>query len=66
MDPHVVEAAIKATRTARDNSAQAAHKARSIGIPTMGTELDQLAAAYDRLLANLLYLEDELRRAAGD
>lgn len=66
MDPHVLEAAIKATRTARDNSAQAAQKARAIGIPTMGTELDLLAAAYDRLLANLLYLQNELRNDAAD
>lgn len=66
MDEQVVQAAINATRTARDNSARAAQKARSIGIPTMGTELDLLAAAYDRLLANLLYLQDEMRRPAGD
>lgn len=66
MDEQVVEAAITATRTARDNSARAAQKARAIGIPTMGTELDVLAAAYDRLLANLLYLQDELRRANRD
>lgn len=66
MDPQVLEAAIRATRTARDNSAQAAQKARAIGIPTMGTELDTLAAAYDRLLANLLYLQDELRYDVGN
>jgi len=61
MDLFTLDSAIIATRTARDNSARAAQKARTVGIPTMGDELDLLAASYDRLLANLLYLKRDLQ-----
>lgn len=57
--------AIEATRAARDRSAHAAEKAAAVGIPTMSTELNELAAAYDRLLANLLYLERTMRDGPG-
>ena len=52
-----LDAAIKATRTARDRSATAANKAELLGIPTLASELASLAASYDRLLANLLYVQ---------
>ena len=52
-----LDAAITATRAARDRSAQAAVKADLLGIPTLGAELASLAASYDRLLANLLYVQ---------
>jgi hypothetical protein len=52
-----LDAAINATRTARDNSARAGEKAELLGIPTLASELNALAASYDRLLANLLYVQ---------
>ncbi len=57
MDSFNLESTIIATRTARDNAARAAQKARTVGIPTMGEECDLLAASYDRLLSELLALQ---------
>lgn len=53
-------AAIHSTRNARDRSARAAQKAGALGIPTLKTELDELAARYDRLLASLLQLNKSM------
>jgi hypothetical protein len=48
---------IESTRTARDRSAEAGRKAALLGIPTLADDLDRLAATYDKLLAQLLYLQ---------
>jgi hypothetical protein len=52
-----LDAAIAATRKARDNSARAGQLAIASRLPILGDELNQLAADYDRLLANLLYVQ---------
>lgn len=66
MEPESLEAAITATRSARDNAARTAERARALGIPTLGADLDLLAASYDFLLAKLLQLRDELRQLQDD
>ena len=55
-----VDAAIESTRQARDSAAQGALRARSLGIPTLGDQLDDLAASHDRLLAVLLRMQKAL------
>jgi len=52
-----LEAAIAATRKARDNSARAGQLALASSLPILGHELNALAADYDKLLANLLYVQ---------
>lgn len=52
-----LDAAIAATRKARDNSARAGQLALASSLPILGHELNCLAADYDRLLANLLYVQ---------
>lgn len=56
MDQKKLQSTIESTRRARDNSARAAAVARKLAIPTLGDQLDELAAAYDKLLADLLAL----------
>jgi hypothetical protein len=52
-----MDAAIAATRKARDNSARAGQLALASNLPILGDELNCLAADYDKLLANLLYVQ---------
>lgn len=52
-----MDAAIAATRKARDNSARAGQLALASNLPILGHELNCLAADYDKLLANLLYVQ---------
>ena len=52
-----LDAAIAATRKARDNSARAGQLALAANLRILGDELNCLAADYDKLLANLLYVQ---------
>lgn len=60
------EPAIQSTRKARDNAAHAARVAGTLGIPSLQEQLDQLAASYDKLLADLLALQSDMRLQADE
>jgi hypothetical protein len=60
-----VRTAIEATRTARDNAARAAELVDEFGADPLADSLNQLAAKYDELLAQLLGLDKELEGTTG-
>lgn len=66
MELESLAGSITATRSARDNAARMAQRARALGIPSLGADMDILAASYDSLLAKLLLLQDEIRTWADD